>query len=102
MRSLLARVRSLRLASALLLLLLAGPAQADGEVEVLRARRELTGLSETGSGGSIKRALVRIDLQVKDLAYAKEVAVRWTSDDWKSWADARAYWVEGFGDGTEH
>lgn len=93
----------IRLASALLLLLLllAVPSRAEGEVEVLRARRELTGLSGTGSGGTIERALVRIDLRVKDLAYAKEVSVRWSSDDWKSWADARAYWVEGFGDGTE-
>lgn len=77
------------------------PSVARAQVEVLRARRELTGLSGTGAGGTIERALVRVDLRVTNVAYRKEVGVRWTSTDWRSHADAQAWWVSTFADGTE-
>lgn len=86
----------------LLLLLLPSAALAQGEVEVLRARRALSYLSSNGNGASIYRAEATVDLAVKDLAYAKEVGVRFSTDDWRTSAEARAHWVARLADGREH
>lgn len=94
--------RLLRWSFALWLLALALPLHAEGEVEVLRARRALSYLSSNGNGASIYRAETVIDLAVRDLSYAKEVGVRWSADDWATSADARGFWVAKLGGGREH
>jgi hypothetical protein len=85
----------------LLLVLLAPLAAAQDEVRVLRSRRALSYLSSNGNGASIYRAETHVDLGVRNVAFAKQVGVRWTSDDWRTWNDAAASYVGPLGDGTE-
>jgi hypothetical protein len=85
-----------------LVLLLAGHALGQEQVEVLRARRALSYLSSNGNGASIYRAEADVDLAVRSASYAKEVGVRVSTDEGHTYTETQGYWVERLSDGREH